>query len=121
MRKIPSRASWFLAGALALAFLEHVVIRASGAPPPTPPPSPAPSFWDKTVGTLSDTAEKYTGDEAIADYVMASVEKQERVNAILTRRGSRYRITDLHVDIGVSPALAVGIMESPSTPPSPKP
>ena len=70
------------------------------------------TLWDRAVSAVSDTAGKYTNDEAIANYVMASVAKQNRVNRILGQKGSTFRVSDLRVVLSVPPALHVGITDS---------
>lgn len=108
-------ASAFLAGLLVASLARTAVLHAEEAPRGTP--TPAPSFWDRAVSSVSDTADLYTNDEAIADYVVASVAKQARVNKILARRQSSYRIADLKVVVSVPPALEVGISEIPTPAP----
>lgn len=69
------------------------------------------SIWDRAMEAVTDTTDKYTSDEAIADYVIASVAKQDRVNRILTQKRSLYRVSDLTVVVSVPPALHIGISE----------
>lgn len=117
MRDRLTPALWFTSGVLVtLAAIWGprlpVAFADQATPSPTAAPAtPAPSIWDRAVGAVSETTEKYTNDEAIADYVMASLQKQDRVNRILHKRGSRFRISDMRVSFSVPPALEVGVAE----------
>lgn len=112
MRDRQANAIWFLSGVLVALGALQLQGNARAADEP-------PGIWDRTLATLSDTADRYTSDAAIADYVLASVAKQERVNRILAQRESGYRIKGLTVVLGVAPALHVGIEDLGTSPPRP--
>ena len=71
-------ATWLLSGVM-LAVLAMGPGSAVLAGPSAEKPTVDPNIFERAWGAVAGTADKYTNDEAIADYVMASVAKQERV------------------------------------------
>lgn len=60
---------------------------------------------DKVSGSVAE----FSSDGVIANTVIKAVEKQEKVNAILKERGSNYRISNIELEMGISPTVSFGI------------
>jgi len=56
-----------------------------------------------------DRAVEFSSDELIADTVIKAVEKQEKVNDILEKRGSNYRVSEMDLQMGIPPTVVFGI------------
>lgn len=70
------------------------------------------SIFDKAKEVsdkVTERAVSFSSDELIADTVMKAVEKQEKVNAILQKRGSAYRVSDIDLQMGIPPTVTFGI------------
>ncbi len=78
------------------------------------------SLWDRTWDRVAGAAESATSDESIANFIIASAGKQQRINRLLKKKGTRLRISDMTIVLGVAPALHVAITEDPSAPPPAK-
>ena len=48
-------------------------------------------------------------DEKLADLVVRAAAKQESVNEALRKRGSRYRISNIDIEIGLPPSVSFRI------------
>jgi len=77
------------------------------------------SLWDRAWDRVAGAAQSATSDESIADFIITSAGKQQRINRILRKKGSRLRVSDLTIVLGVAPALHVAVTEIPEAPPSP--
>ncbi|MBL1259728.1 MAG: hypothetical protein COB33_004245 [Thiotrichaceae bacterium] len=60
-------------------------------------------------GKVLDKTMAFSSDELIADTIIMSMKKQEKVNAILKQRGSNYRITGVDLEMGVPPKMIFGV------------
>ena len=60
-------------------------------------------------GKVMDKTMQFSSDELIADTIIMSMKKQEKVNAILKDRGSNYRITGVDLEMGVPPKMVFGV------------
>jgi len=49
---------------------------------------------------VMDKTTEFSSDELIADTIILSMKKQEKVNAILKQRGSNYRVTGVDLEMG---------------------
>lgn len=58
---------------------------------------------------ITEKAVQFSSDELIADTIIKALEKQEKVNAILQKRGSAYRVGDLDLQMGIPPTVTFGI------------
>jgi len=58
---------------------------------------------------VSESVTEFSSDEVIANTVMKAVEKQERVNDILRRNGSKYRVSDIDLGMGIPPTVTFGV------------
>lgn len=70
------------------------------------------SFLDKAKEFSNKVAEKtveFSSDEVIADTIIRAVNKQEKVNEILKKRGSNYRVSSLNLSMGIPPGVSFGI------------
>ncbi len=67
---------------------------------------------DKAKGLSNkviDKAGEFSSDELIADTIIKAVEKQEKVNKVLEARGSKYRVADINLQMGIPPNVEFGI------------
>ncbi|MDQ6962624.1 MAG: hypothetical protein Q9M28_08885 [Mariprofundaceae bacterium] len=67
---------------------------------------------DKAKGmadSLTETVNDFSSDELIASTIMKAVEKQEKVNVILKREGSIYRVADIDLQVGIPPTISFGV------------
>ncbi len=60
-------------------------------------------------GKVMDKTMAFSSDELIADTIIMSMKKQEKVNAILKQRGSNYRITGVDLEMGVPPKMIFAV------------
>ncbi|MCF6322859.1 MAG: hypothetical protein L3J89_00810 [Gammaproteobacteria bacterium] len=60
-------------------------------------------------GKVMDKTMEFSSDELIADTIIMSMKKQEKVNAILKQRGSNYRITGVDLEMGIPPKMIFGV------------
>ncbi|VAW86847.1 hypothetical protein MNBD_GAMMA17-740 [hydrothermal vent metagenome] len=60
-------------------------------------------------GKVMDKTMQFSSDELIADTIIMSMKKQEKVNAILKQRGSNYRITGVDLEMGVPPKMIFAV------------
>ncbi len=70
------------------------------------------SIFDKAKEITSKVVEKtveFSSDELIANTIIKAVEKQEKVNAVLERKGSNYRVNDIDLQMGIPPTVVFGI------------
>jgi len=70
------------------------------------------AFFDKAKelsGKVVDKTMEFSSDELIADTIIMSMKKQEKVNAILKERGSNYRIAGVDLEMGVPPKMIFGV------------
>lgn len=70
------------------------------------------SLFNKAKEISSKVVEKatdFSSDELIADTIIKAVEKQEKVNVILRKRGSNYRVSDLDLQMGIPPTVVFGV------------
>lgn len=70
------------------------------------------SILDKAKELSSKAVEKaveFSSDELIADTIIKAVEKQEKVNALLEKKGAAYRVNDIDLEMGVPPTVVFGI------------
>jgi len=70
------------------------------------------SFFDKAKAISDKVVEKavdFSSDELIADTIIKAVEKQEKVNHILQKKGSNYRINDIELGLSIPPTVVFGI------------
>lgn len=70
------------------------------------------AFFDKAKelsGKVMDKTLEFSSDELIADTIIMSMKKQEKVNAILKQRGSNYRVTGVDLEMGVPPKIIFGV------------
>lgn len=69
-------------------------------------------LMDKAKGLSDKVMEKavqFSSDELIADTIIKAVEKQEKVNKALEQRGSKYRVADINLQMGIPPTVEFGI------------
>jgi len=67
---------------------------------------------DKAKGLSDRVVEKaveFSSDELIADTIIKAVEKQEKVNRVLEARGSKYRVSNINMQMGIPPNVEFGI------------
>ena len=70
------------------------------------------SMFDKAKEITSQVIDKtveFSSDELIANTIIKSVEKQEKVNKILEEKGSNYRVNDIDLQMGIPPTVVFGI------------
>jgi hypothetical protein len=70
------------------------------------------NIFDKAkniTNKITDSVTEFSSDEVIANAVMKAVEKQEKVNAILKKRGSNYRVSDIELQMGIPPTITFGV------------
>ncbi len=70
------------------------------------------AFFDKAKefsGKVMDKTVEFSSDELIADTIIMSMKKQEKVNEILKQRGSNYRITGVDLEMGVPPKMIFAV------------
>ncbi len=60
-------------------------------------------------GRVMDKTVEFSSDELIADTIILSMKKQEKVNAILKQRGSNYRVAGVDLEMGVPPKMIFGV------------
>ncbi len=60
-------------------------------------------------GRVMDKTVEFSSDELIADTIIMSMKKQEKVNAILKQRGSNYRVSGVDLEMGVPPKMIFGV------------
>jgi len=75
--------------------------------------------WEKIMSLLgkakditakvAEKAVEFSSDELIADTIIKAVEKQEKVNEVLEKKGSSYRINDIDLQMGIPPTVVFGI------------
>ena len=62
---------------------------------------------------FTEKAKSYSADELIADSIIKAAKKKEKVNLILEKKGSLYRISDLELDIDFPPTVVFKINKLP--------
>ena len=70
------------------------------------------SIFDKAKEFSSKVVDKtveFSSDELIANTIIKSVEKQDKVNKILEEKGSNYRVNDIDLQMGIPPTVVFGI------------
>ena len=70
------------------------------------------ALFDKAKELSSKVMDKtleFSSDELIADTIILSMKKQEKVNAILKERGSNYRVSGVDLEMGVPPRMIFGV------------
>ncbi len=60
-------------------------------------------------GKMVDKTLEFSSDELIADTIILSMKKQEKVNEILRQRGSNYRVSGVDLEMGVPPKMIFGV------------
>ncbi len=60
-------------------------------------------------GKVSGSVAEFSSDEVIANTIIKAVEKQEKVNILLKEKGSNYRVSDIELEMGISPTVSFGI------------
>ncbi len=72
-------------------------------------------------GKVSESVTEFSSDEVIANTIIKAVEKQEKVNNLLKEKGSKYRVSDIELEMGIPPTVSFGIrrVEKINTNPSP--
>jgi len=60
-------------------------------------------------GKVMDKTIEFSSDELIADTIILSMKKQEKVNEILRQRGSNYRVSGVDLEMGVPPKMIFGV------------
>ena len=60
-------------------------------------------------GKVADRVADFSSDELIAETIMKAVEKQEKVNALLKKKGSNYRVDNIELEMGIPPTVSFGI------------
>jgi signal transduction histidine kinase len=64
----------------------------------------------KEIGDrVNQSVTAFSSDEVIANAVIKAVEKQEKVNAILKEKGSKYRVSDIDLGMGIPPSVTFGV------------
>lgn len=74
------------------------------------------SILDKAKEITNKAVEKvieFSSDELIAETIIKAVSKQEKVNAILEKKGSKYRVNDIDLEMGIPPTVVFGIRRIP--------
>ena len=51
----------------------------------------------------------FVNDEKLADIIIKALKKQEGVNKELAKKGSKYRINDVSVELGIPPTISFSI------------
>jgi len=62
---------------------------------------------------ITEKAKNYSTDELIADSIIRAAKKKEKVNVILQKKGSPYRISNLELDIDFPPSVVFKISKLP--------
>ena len=60
-------------------------------------------------GKVNESIATFSSDEVIANTVIKAVGKQEKINEILRRKGSNYRVTDIELGMGIPPTVTFGV------------
>lgn len=60
-------------------------------------------------GKVSESVTEFSSDEVIANTIIRAVEKQEKVNSLLKKKGSNYRVSDIELEMGIPPTVSFGI------------
>ncbi|MGB0938204.1 MAG: hypothetical protein ACPGTQ_12155 [Colwellia sp.] len=58
---------------------------------------------------VTESVTAFSSDEVIANTVIKAVEKQERVNAILRKKGCNYLVADIELGMGIPPSVTFGV------------
>ncbi len=58
---------------------------------------------------VNESMTAFSSDEVITKTVMKAVEKQEKVNALLKKKGCNYRISDIELGMGIPPTVNFGV------------
>ncbi len=60
-------------------------------------------------GKVADRVADLSSDDLIAETIMKAVEKQEKVNALLKKKGSNYRVDNIELEMGIPPTVSFSI------------
>ncbi len=63
----------------------------------------------KLSDQVSESVTSFSSDAVIANTIIKSVEKQERVNALLQEKGANYRVSDIELGMGIPPTVSFGV------------
>ncbi len=58
---------------------------------------------------VTDSVNEFSSDEVLANTIIKSVKKQERINILLKEKGSNYRVSDINLEIGISPTVSFSV------------
>lgn len=58
---------------------------------------------------VTESITTFSSDEVIANTVIKAVEKQEKVNAILKKKGCNYLVSDIELSMGIPPTVTFGV------------
>ncbi|HBQ44922.1 MAG TPA: hypothetical protein DD716_04655, partial [Thiomicrospira sp.] len=47
---------------------------------------------------VTDSVNEFSSDEVLANTIIKSVKKQERINILLKEKGSNYRVSDINLE-----------------------
>ncbi len=63
----------------------------------------------KLTAKMADSTLNSANDEAIAHSIIQATEKMDRVNAVLEKTGTRYRISGIDLSSGMPPVISYSI------------
>ena len=58
---------------------------------------------------VSDSVNEFSSDEVLANTIIKAVKKQEKINIILKEKGSNYRVSDINLEMGISPTVSFSV------------
>lgn len=58
---------------------------------------------------VTDSVNEFSSDEVLANTIIKAVKKQEKINIILKEKGSNYRVSDINLEMGISPTVSFSV------------
>ena len=58
---------------------------------------------------VSDSVNEFSSDEVLANTIIKAVKKQEKINILLKEKGSNYRVSDINLEMGISPTVSFSV------------
>lgn len=58
---------------------------------------------------VTDSVNEFSSDEVLANTIIKAVKKQERINILLKEKGSNYRVSDINLEMGISPTVSFSV------------
>lgn len=58
---------------------------------------------------VTDSVNEFSSDEVLANTIIKAVKKQEKINILLKEKGSNYRVSDINLEMGISPTVSFSV------------